>query len=103
MIVLRFSMQGEDTIEHTSGKCHVFTFWSTCRPLCNICIHLITLLNILCVKILKAPLNAMCQKGDTKLSTINVTYHTPPNRVSDTTMHVTLNTMHGAVFWISYN
>jgi hypothetical protein len=73
MIVLRFSVQGEDTIEHTSGKCHVFTFWSTCSPLCNISIHLITLLNILCVKILEVPLNAKYHKVDTKLLTINST------------------------------
>ena len=26
MIVIRFGMQGEDVIEHTNGKCHVFTF-----------------------------------------------------------------------------
>ena len=26
MIVMRFSMQGEDIFEHTNGKCHVFTF-----------------------------------------------------------------------------
>ena len=26
MIVLRFSMQGEDIIEHTNGKFHVFMF-----------------------------------------------------------------------------
>ena len=26
MIVLRFSIQGKDIVEHTNGKCHVFTF-----------------------------------------------------------------------------
>ena len=26
MTVLHFSMQGEDIIENTNGKCHVFTF-----------------------------------------------------------------------------
>ena len=26
LIVLGFSMQGEDILEHTNGKCHVFTF-----------------------------------------------------------------------------
>jgi hypothetical protein len=26
MIVLHFSMQGEDSIEHTSGKRHLYTF-----------------------------------------------------------------------------
>ena len=47
MIVLQFNMQGDDIIEHTNGKCHLCTFQSTCRPLCNIVIHLITLLNTL--------------------------------------------------------
>ena len=26
MIVLHFSMQGKDNIEHSNGKCHMFTF-----------------------------------------------------------------------------
>jgi hypothetical protein len=26
MVVLRFSMQGEDILAHTNGKCHVFIF-----------------------------------------------------------------------------
>ena len=26
MMVLHFDVQGEDSIEHTSGKCHAFTF-----------------------------------------------------------------------------
>ena len=26
MIVFRFSMQGEDIMEHINGECHVFTF-----------------------------------------------------------------------------
>ena len=67
MIILYFSMQEEDTMEHTNDKCHVYTFsmqeedtfeyidaqhhlctlLSTCRPLCDIAIHLITHLNIL--------------------------------------------------------
>ena len=67
MVVLHFSMQGEDINEHTNGKCHVLTFQvargkyfgSTLRSsvifvhfsqivdlFCNIGIHLITLLNI---------------------------------------------------------
>ena len=33
-----------------------------------------------------------------KLLIINVTSHTPQNRVSDTIMHVTLNTIHGVVY-----
>jgi hypothetical protein len=27
MIVLQFGMQGEDILEHTNGKYHVFAFW----------------------------------------------------------------------------
>ena len=38
-----FSMQEEDILEHTNGKCHLCTLWSTCRPVCNIGMHLITL------------------------------------------------------------
>ena len=34
-------MQGEDIIEHTNGMCHLRTFWSICRSLCNIGMHLI--------------------------------------------------------------
>ena len=45
---LHFSMQEEDVIEHTNDKCHLYTLLSTSRPLCNIGIHLITLLNIPC-------------------------------------------------------
>jgi hypothetical protein len=47
MIVLRFSIQGEDDIEHINGKCHFCKVWSTCRPLCDIGIHLIPSSNVL--------------------------------------------------------
>ena len=47
MIVLQFSMQGEDIIEHTNAKYYLCTLQSTCKSLCNIGIYLITLLNIL--------------------------------------------------------
>ena len=36
-----------------------------------------------------------------RLLIINVTYHTPQNRVSDTILHVTLNTINGEV--VSYS
>ena len=42
-----FGMQEEDTLEHTNGKCLLCTLQSTSRPLCNIGIYLIPLLNIL--------------------------------------------------------
>ena len=76
MIVLRFNMQGEDIMEHTNGKCHMFTFQnargdiiehtnanchlqlqSTCRPMCNIGMHLMTLLNKLMPRYWKSHLN----------------------------------------------
>ena len=47
MIVLHFSIQKKDNIEHIHAKCHMFTFYVTCRPFGNIRIHLITLLSIL--------------------------------------------------------
>ena len=34
-----------------------------------------------------------------KLLIINVTYHTPQNRVSDNITHVTLNIINGAIHW----
>ena len=68
MKVVHFGMQGEDIIEHSNGKCYLrisspckrkiflrytnaklviclLYFQSTCKPLCNVGIHLITLLN----------------------------------------------------------
>ena len=42
-----FSMQEEEILEHIIGKCHLHTLQSTCRPLCNIGMCLITLLNML--------------------------------------------------------
>ena len=47
VVCLHLSMQEEDVLEHTNGMCHLCTLWSTCRPLCNIGVHLITLLNML--------------------------------------------------------
>ena len=42
MIVLRFSMQGNDSIEHTNRRCHGFTLtyickWKVLPPLQNVC------------------------------------------------------------------
>ena len=37
----------KDTLDHTNVECRLCTLQSTCRPFCNIDIHLITLLNIL--------------------------------------------------------
>ena len=46
MINLHYCLQGEDFLEHTNAKCHLYTLLSTCRLVCNTCIHLITLVNI---------------------------------------------------------
>ena len=50
VMCLYFSMQEEDTLEHTNVKRHLYTLWSSCRPLCIMSIHLITLLNILMLR-----------------------------------------------------
>ena len=46
MIVLLFSMQGEDVIEHISGKGHVFTFFVREREI----ILSILMSSIICVQ-----------------------------------------------------
>ena len=33
---LHFNLQEEGILEHTNGKCHLFTLSSTCRPWWNI-------------------------------------------------------------------
>ena len=58
-------MQEEDIFEHTNAKCHLCTLESTCRPLCNIGIHLITILNILMPKISISALEHQVSRGDT--------------------------------------
>ena len=44
---LHFNVQEEDVLELTNAKCRLCTLQSTYRPLCDIGIHLIPLLNIL--------------------------------------------------------
>ena len=39
MIVLHFSIQGEDVFEFMNGKCHLCTLLPSWRPLCNISMH----------------------------------------------------------------
>ena len=46
VVSLHFSMQGEDIFEHSNAKCSLCTLQSTCRPMCNVLISFITLLNI---------------------------------------------------------
>ena len=47
IMCLNFRTHWKDVVEHTTIKCHLCTLKSTCRPVCNIDIHFITLLNIL--------------------------------------------------------
>ena len=47
VMCLYCNIQEEDIVEHTNAKCHLCTPCSTFRPLCNIGINFITLLNIL--------------------------------------------------------
>ena len=76
MMVLCFSMQGEDIIKHTNGKCHVFTFQYACKSM--------TLLNILMSSVSNSEVVAYY---------ISVTQHMPHNKVSGTITQVTLNTI----------
>ena len=58
-------MREEDIIlEHTNANCRLCALWSTCSPLCNIGIHLITLLDIL-MSILVSELECQVSRGDT--------------------------------------
>ena len=59
---LHFSMQEEYVLEHNNGKCHLCTLYSTYRSLCNIAIHLITLLYILMPRYYLAHLNTKCHE-----------------------------------------
>ena len=43
VMCLHFSMQEEDILEHTNAKDQLCSLYSTCRPLCDIGIHRITL------------------------------------------------------------
>ena len=47
VMFLQFRMQEENALEHIDVKCHLCTLWSTRRPLWNMHIHPITLLDIL--------------------------------------------------------
>ena len=38
--VFTTTMQEEDILEHTNANCHLCTLWSTCKQLCNIGIRL---------------------------------------------------------------
>ena len=75
-----------------------------------ICVHVlvnlgITLLNIPMPKYLKAQLNANCHELTlmVKLVIIIVAYYMPPNRVSNTIMHVILNIINKCTPFIPNN
>ena len=36
---LHFSMHDKDMLEHTNARCHLCTFQSICRQLCNTCVN----------------------------------------------------------------
>ena len=78
-------MQQEDILEPTNGECHLCTLHSTCRPLCNISMHLITILNMLMPRYQQAHLNAKCHEMAImmKFLIINVTQRMPQNRLND--------------------
>ena len=59
VMCLHFSMREEDILQYTNGKYHLCTLWSTCRPLCSIDMHLITLFEHTHAKILVSTLD--CQ------------------------------------------
>ena len=96
---VHFCMQKEDVLEHINVKCYLCALSSTCRPLCDVGIHPITLLNILMPRCQQADLNAKCHEATlmVKLLVMGVTQHTPQNKVSDIVTHVALNTINGVV------
>ena len=61
--ILHFSMQEEGILElHTNIKCNLCTLQYTCKPLCTIGMHLITLLNIHMPRYQYVRLNTKCHK-----------------------------------------
>ena len=60
----------EDIFERNNGKRHVFTFKSTCRPLCNIGMHLITIEHAH-AKILVSALECQVSWGDNYGEVVN--------------------------------
>ena len=51
-----------NSIEHTIGQVSCVYTLSTCRPLCNTCIHLVIVLNILMPNYSYAQLSAKCHE-----------------------------------------
>ena len=52
VMCLYLGMQEEDILDHADAKCHLCQLNSTCRPLCNIGIHLINIVEHIHAKIL---------------------------------------------------
>jgi hypothetical protein len=91
MILLHFIMQGEDIIEHTNDNVSC-VYVSMCKRK--------ILLSIQNMKILVSALERQVDHEVTlmvKLLIKRVTYQSSPNRISDTIMHVTLNTINNVI------
>ena len=99
VMCLHLSVQEEEVLEHTNAKCQLCTPLSTGRPMCDISIHLITLLNILMPRYQDVHLNANYHEVALmmKLLVTSVTWRRPHNKVSDTNSHATLNTINGVL------
>ena len=99
VMCLHLSVQEEEVLEHTNAKCQLCTPLSTGRPMCDISIHLITLLNILMPRYQDVHLNANYHEVALmmKLLVTSVTWQRPHNKVSDTNSHATLNTINGVL------
>ena len=89
IVCLQFNMKEKDILEHTSVQCHLCRLLSTCRPLCNIRIHLHNAVERTHAKILISTPECHEMTLIVKLLVISVTLHTPQKRVSDTITHVT--------------
>ena len=72
VIRFHFSVQEEAILENTNAKCHLCTLKSTCRPLCNIGIHLMTLIiEHTHAKILVSELDSQMSWGDTNSDVVD--------------------------------
>ena len=118
VIVSRLSMQEEESFDCTYGKCHVYIIACKRRIFLSIlmasviCVHFSQLVdhyvhmhpphNIIEIthsKILVSALQHQVSRGDTysEVADHQCTQDTPQNRVSDTIMHVILNTINNVV------
>ena len=94
---LHFSMQEEDILEVLLPSVICVHFSLLVDHLYRIGIHRITLWTYSCQDVSNRSWTPVCDgvKLMMKLLIISVTYRMPQNKVSDTIMHVTLNTING--------